>query len=704
MALPKISAKYQTTLAKKVAINDTTFTLTSLLDVNGATIPNGKYGFTVDEDNSSVEYFEATVTSTAGSSVVSINPTTLAETAGFTKEHRAGAVLKITDYSIIARLRAILDGEQDLDSTKPVKYDGQPAQSDPDELATVQYVLDNANGGTVAINRFVWAATAGETISSGEWVYFNESDGRWYLTDADDPTKCINVRIGKALGAGTAGNGISGGVFVGGLETSGTYVAGTKYYLSDTAGAIGTSAGTNEVLVGIGDENTDLNFVNVYDPEAVTPDEKAALTGTRGVPSSTNKYVTDDNVTEGDEVDQSQATQDTTSAVGQADSTGNRHELAQSFKPAKTKIRGVNLYKAADTGTFTGTVTVALQADSSGDPSGSNLASKTYTNSEWKALVAGEIEVIFSSEYASQVAGDTYWIVITTSTGDNSNHINVGVNSAGGYSDGGVKFNNATDGWTSVATIDLYFKTLEGNANQVVKTGDDGVVGFNLLSSNFNKFAGAGQATYSSGYYNFQIPMVGTAASAVPGAWTADSADVLLMGSCVEMEGTGPEKVYAKYSGGQGMMIDPVANVSTMRFSTTATSYEMSFYAVIQLDTLDILMGFVGDSNVSLTYNQTGDSAIMFTVNNGDLYGQTCERGVGGTTTQIEGVDTTVMNHYHIIADTQTSTAHFYVNGELKLSQSTNFPDNNDEIIPCFGRSTTSHCVFSNPWFAVKLR
>lgn len=157
--------------------------------------------------------------------------------------------------------------------------------------------------------------------------------------------------------------------------------------------------------------------------------------------------------------DQSQASQDGSTAVGEADLTTKYNKICQSFTAATTSINGVRLYKKADTGTFTGTVTVELYADSGGSPTGSALKTKTFTNVQWLALPVGEFEVLYSSSYTS-VASTLYWIVVSCSTADNSNHPNLGRLAAGGLANGSVKFWNTTDGYAAIATIDLYIKTL----------------------------------------------------------------------------------------------------------------------------------------------------------------------------------------------------------------------------------------------------
>lgn len=484
MAYPRISAKFETTLALKVNIGDTTGTLTSVTDADGTALPNGTYSFTVDEGNSDFEYFEATITGTTLSNVVSFTSTALTQTAGFTKQHRAGAEIKITDFTILGRLSAILRGAAQLDAAAPLEYDDTATISGANQLATKAYVDSVVNGGSVTYDAQIILGVAGEAVSSGDWVYLKESDGRWYKTDANTASTCVGVKIGMAKGAGTVGAAISGGVFVSGLEKTGTYSAGQAYYISNTTGELSTTAGENEAFVGVADDNGDLLFLNVYDPESVTQDEKDALGGTVGTPSENNKYVTDNNATVYG-TDQSQSTQDTTSSVGESDATTKRVKIAQKFIPTKSKIRGVNLYKSADTGEFSGTVTVSIQADNgSGDPDGSALATVTLTNPKWNGFSTGEVEVLFASEYTSldTTSTDGYHIVIETSTTDDSNHPNLGVNSAGGYASGGLKYQNTTDGWTTVSGQDLYFKTLEGAGSQVVKTNSDGKIDAEFFS------------------------------------------------------------------------------------------------------------------------------------------------------------------------------------------------------------------------------
>lgn len=183
---------------------------------------------------------------------------------------------------------------------------------------------------------------------------------------------------------------------------------------------------------------------------------------------SGNTYLTTGQTTFG--TDKSQTVENTAYPVGEANATTKHALVAQSFVPTVSGIQGVKLYKTADTGSFTGTVKVALQADSSGSPSGSDLATYTITNAVWLKLNASaEFAIAFSTEYESMVIGNTYWIVVTPSTSDSSNHPNLGSDNTSAH---GVilKYNNSTDGWVVSVSTSLYFKTTTGIISKVVKT------------------------------------------------------------------------------------------------------------------------------------------------------------------------------------------------------------------------------------------
>lgn len=111
---------------------------------------------------------------------------------------------------------------------------------------------------------------SGEALSVGQVVYFKTSDQRWWRTDADATSTATGVYIGIVQTATTAG----GQIFIirrGGVDQTQTGLTpGSAYYLSGTAGAISTSAGTNQRSIGIAISATQLLMESTYNPDLVT--------------------------------------------------------------------------------------------------------------------------------------------------------------------------------------------------------------------------------------------------------------------------------------------------------------------------------------------------------------------------------------------------------------------------------------------------
>lgn len=170
------------------------------------------------------------------------------------------------------------------------------SQSDPvgdNDLARKSWVLANLPGGTVSVDRVVVAGQAGETVTSGQLVYFDLTDNEWKLCDADTAALVNNVLIGIAQGAGTNGNAIANGVLLNGLDSNQSGLnQGDLVYASNTAGGISASAGTTERVIGIARTSTSFYFdSNFY--YTVTANQKAALAGGSGTPSATNRFLTE---------------------------------------------------------------------------------------------------------------------------------------------------------------------------------------------------------------------------------------------------------------------------------------------------------------------------------------------------------------------------------------------------------------------------
>ena len=453
-SIHKVVADFETQLAAAISATDTTFTISSATDDSSVELADGVYCFTINRDGTNKEYLTGTLD--ASTKIVTAAKTITRQgvsSSGAALAHRVGETVSITNFKTLLDLAEQVGGEVGLDADSPMIYDAEPTLADRKEIATVAYVLDNVSGGTVSIERIIHAGNAGETVATPDILFLDTADQEWKKADADT-LYGDDVQFGVAMGAGTDGAAITGGIALRGLVSGFTgLTAGATQYISATAGDLTESVPTNDIFAGVAVSTTEVlfNFENrIVD------------------------FLNSDSVTQAADL-QTQTTSTNTIEVGEADTTTNKNSVAQSFAASKTKMKGVRLFKKADTGSFTGTVTVTLQADTAGAPSGSDLATVTISNANWALITdATEFEAIFSTEYGTLVIGDTYWIDVQPSTSDNSNHINLGADTSGG--DGTVYYNNGTDGWVQLASSSLYYKTMEGNIAQVVKTNTSGFV------------------------------------------------------------------------------------------------------------------------------------------------------------------------------------------------------------------------------------
>lgn len=291
--IPLAVADFQTQLSASLAVAGTSFSLTSATDDDGNALPAGKYCFTVDNGKSTKEYLMGQLNGTTVTSVVRVSRQGV-ETSGAAYKHRIGAPVIVTDFATIQRVADVLRGQLELDGTNPIGYDTDIAGSlaDRKDLATVGFVLDTAFGGALAFESQTVTANAGEVVAAGNLVYFKTSDQEWYLTDADTAATVNDVQLGIALGSGTDGAGITGGVLVNGIYTTTGLTAGSEYYVSNTGGAYSTSAGTTIRKIGLALSTTKLFL---YNNVPLT----SALSGGSdlGTPSSSNKFITEDYIT-----------------------------------------------------------------------------------------------------------------------------------------------------------------------------------------------------------------------------------------------------------------------------------------------------------------------------------------------------------------------------------------------------------------------
>lgn len=284
--IPRVIADLELQLATAISIGDTSFTLSSATDDDGVALPAGEYVFAIDTGTSNKEYLLGQLNGVNVTSVYSVSRQGV-QTSGAVRSHRVGAAAILTNFAALQLVADTLRGAVELDGSNPLIYDTAPTLADGKQLATVQYVLDNIVGGTVAFDAQIITGNAGETVAAGDLIYFNTSDQEWYKTDADTSATVDGVQIGIALGAGTDGAGISGGIQIAGSYTTTGLTAGSLYYASNTAAGIGLSSGTTNKVVGFALSTTRL----LLTPQ---PFVGAFAGGDElGIPSSDNKFLTE---------------------------------------------------------------------------------------------------------------------------------------------------------------------------------------------------------------------------------------------------------------------------------------------------------------------------------------------------------------------------------------------------------------------------
>lgn len=169
--------------------------------------------------------------------------------------HAGGSTVIFSDAPQLFNQAAFKDNDETITGT----WLG-PTPIATTQFATKGYVDGVVTGtSTLTNDQFAVAATAGETISACQLVYFNGADQEWYLVDVDDNATYVDKFIGLARGAGTNGTAITDGVLLKGRTTACTGLsAGSTYYASSTAGSIGVTSSSQPV--GVADDTNILYF------------------------------------------------------------------------------------------------------------------------------------------------------------------------------------------------------------------------------------------------------------------------------------------------------------------------------------------------------------------------------------------------------------------------------------------------------------
>lgn len=383
-------------------------------------------------------------------------------------------------------------------SSLPSTSAGDPIA--PTDLARKAYVDSVVAGIATAISEVV-PGTAGETLAAGQLVYLKLADYRWWKADATSSATSENVLLGITQGSGTSGNAVTNGIMIRGVDVNQSGLTpGSVYYLTNTAGTISTTPGTKEVTVGVAKSVTELYFDPRFDQQ-LTEDQQDALMGTSGTPSSSNKYVTNDDTTgTGTVVRQSALSQGVSFPMAEAftgatspqpavlidDLNQNIFDTTTSFGAAGSPMVAIKtipyttltvtnvaseMLRATDPGT---NMTVEIQTDNAGVPSGTVITNGTSNTVATSTLNTYYKTMTFTfSTPPTLTAGTTYHFVFKTSA-TNANQITMlGLTNADKYANFVGSSNNGAS-WSSNAIVPVLNTTTVGASYSLWRADGDG--------------------------------------------------------------------------------------------------------------------------------------------------------------------------------------------------------------------------------------
>lgn len=310
-----VITNYRSQLRSPMTSSQTTIPVASLLTTDGTTITtnllDGNVYLTIAPGASNQEIVKCTtVTATDFTGCIrglAFSGTSESSVSDNRKPHSAGTVVVMSNVHYV--FNRLIDGQttnaQSVASAftfaSSVAFTGAiptiptttPTQDQ--EVASKAYV-DTKAFSTSTSNKVVVDAVAGDTVAENDIVYFDETDDEWKLASATFVDQA-NYLVGLAMGSGTDGAAIAGGVMTQGIKTGFSGLTpGEPYFLSDTTGDISLSAGTVFFEVGYAQSATQLYFFPKF-KSYLTKNQKDALTGTSGTPSNSNRYVTNEDAT-----------------------------------------------------------------------------------------------------------------------------------------------------------------------------------------------------------------------------------------------------------------------------------------------------------------------------------------------------------------------------------------------------------------------
>lgn len=215
-----------------------------------------------------------------------VTPYTASTTLQFA--HSGGSIAVISNPPQLYNQLAFKDNDLVITGNWQV-----PTPTNNNAIASKGYVLSVVTGGAVTLDNISMGAIAGETFATGTIVYFDTANTEWMKASASTSASSTGVFLGIAQGSGSNGNVINGGVLTQGYDENITgLAAGTKLYLSNTAGATTTSAtaGRIKIPLGIAKDTGAFYFdpVGLNEFVAILGETNAKIFGGTGVDGALN--------------------------------------------------------------------------------------------------------------------------------------------------------------------------------------------------------------------------------------------------------------------------------------------------------------------------------------------------------------------------------------------------------------------------------
>jgi hypothetical protein len=354
-----------------------------------------------------------------------------------------------------------------------------------DELY-VEYLTGGIQPGGGGGGRNLITVTAGETLSIRDYVYIEEqgaNKGKAYKVDIDatGDVQCGRVRGFVTSPAGIAASAI-GEVTIGGTVSGFTSLTkGAPQYASDTDGALTetkpqlTIDGAQKAIIVAGLAETTTSIIvqqnpiiyskhaELADAETLTiehhPDELRPIRRVNSTMYGDSVVIIDEN--------------NSPDAVGRFGFTASSGvKIAQSFQYSeKVPIAGIKCLMERF-GSPSGNVTLSIQADSSGEPSESQLTSVSIDVSTIPAEPnEALVDFILAAPYIIEASTTYWWVAEGDWTLDGTNYVNWWAEDTDVYADGKLSIYTTSPSavWTpSVADADLNFQILTANTEALV--------------------------------------------------------------------------------------------------------------------------------------------------------------------------------------------------------------------------------------------